>query len=170
MENISNKILFICLFFLVGCANLRHKEKILGAGILSFGIGSAVGYTHKEQKVKNALLYGGGLGFLALLLSSSFFSEEETIKDLENKIKVLEEDFGLTYEGNKIKFLTGGKSYLTEKNIPKEFKEFIDFGQWSLYELQKDYGNKEWVFVGNNRLIKGNKMFELTGAKVKEEQ
>ena len=48
--------------------------------------------------------------------------------ELEEKLSKLEEDLGLMYEGSKIKYLTGGKNYLTKKDIPEEIKPFISFG------------------------------------------
>ena len=65
------------------------------------------------------------------------------------------------YEGSKIKYLTGGKNYLTKKDVPQEIKPFISFGEWHLFELEKSQPVEVWTPIGKNRLVKKNKMFEL---------
>ena len=42
------------------------------------------------------------------------------------------------YNGSKIKYLTGGKSYLTKKDIPEEIKPFVNYGEWHLFELEEN--------------------------------
>ncbi len=32
------------------------------------------------------------------------------------------------YEGSRIEYLTGGKNYLTKKDIPEEIKPYVSFG------------------------------------------
>ena len=88
---------------------------------------------------------------------------------LEDKLSKLEEDLGLMYEGSKIKYLTGGKNYLTKKDIPEEIKPHVSFGEWHLFELEKSQPVEVWTPVGKNRLVKKNKMFELKVPKIKKD-
>ena len=69
----------------------------------------------------------------------------------------LEEELGLMYNGSKIKYLTGGKSYLTKKDIPEEIKPFVNYGEWHLFELEKIQPAEVWTAIGKNRLVKKNK-------------
>ena len=73
------------------------------------------------------------------------------------------------YDGSKIKYLTGGKNYLTKKDIPEEIKPFVNYGEWHLFELEKSQPVEHWTAIGKNRLVKQNKMFELKSPKIKED-
>ena len=73
------------------------------------------------------------------------------------------------YNGSKIKYLTGGKNYLTKKDIPEEIKPFVNYGEWHLFELEKIQPAEVWTAIGKNRLVKKNKMFELKAPKIKKD-
>ena len=153
------------------CANLKlnSREKIYGV-TATFTTGGAIyGFTRPEAKLKNALLFGSSFGLLASLISIAIFNEEERAKELEKKLSTLEEELGLMYNGSKIKYLTGGKSYLTKKDIPEEIKPFITYGEWHLFELERSQPVEVWTAIGKNRLVKKNKMFELKVPKIKED-
>ena len=132
-------------------------------------MGFFYGMSLEQAKGKNALLFGSSIGLLAALISIAVFNEEKRARELEDKLSKLEEDFGLTYEGSKIKYLTGGKSYLTQKDIPEEIKPFVYFGEWHLFELEKNQPVENWTAIGKNRLVKKNKMFELKAPKIKND-
>lgn len=153
------------------CASLKlnSREKIYGVtGVVSIS-GAIYGFTRPEAKLKNALLFGSSLGLLASLISIALFNEEEKAREMEDKLSKLEEELGLMYNGSKIKYLTGGKSYLTKKDIPKEIKPFVSYGEWHLFELEKSQPVEVWTAIGKNRLVKKNKMFELKVPKIKQD-
>ena len=119
------------------CATLKlnSREKIYGV-TAAFSTGGAVyGFTRPKAKLKNALLFGSSAGLIASLISIALFNEEEKAKEMEEKLSSLEEELGLMYNGSKIKYLTGEKSYFTKKDIPEEIKPFITYGEWHLFEL-----------------------------------
>ena len=124
---------------------------------------------NKEAKGKNALLFGASAGLLTALVSIAIFNEEKKAQELREKLIKLEEELGLMYNGSKIKYLTGGKSYLTKKDIPEEIKPFVDYGEWHLFELEKSQPVEVWTAIGKNRLVKKNKMFELKVPKIKQD-
>lgn len=161
-------ILFIFLFTSCSTFKLSSREKIYSSTVLGFAGGAAYGLSRPEAKGKNALLFGSSAGLLVALISVAIFNEERKAKELEKKFSTLEEDLGLMYNGSKIKYLIGGKNYLTKKDIPKEIKPFIHYGEWHLFELEKDQPVEEWTAIGKNRLVKKNKMFELKVPKIKE--
>ena len=109
---------------------------------MGFTSGAIYGLSFEQAKGKNALLFGSSFGLLASLIGIAIFNEEKRARELENKLSKLEEDFGLMYEGSKIKYLTGGKSYLTKKDIPEEIKPFVSFGEWHLFELEKSQARR----------------------------
>ena len=163
--------LFLLLFLCASCTTLKlsNREKIYGITALASTGGAIYGATRPEAKGKNVLLFGASMGLLASLISLAIFNEEKKVSELQEKLTKLEEDLGLMYEGSKIKYLTGGKNYLTKKDIPKEIKPFISFGEWHLFELEKSQPVEVWTPVGKNRLVKKNKMFELKAPKIKED-
>ena len=159
------------VFLLTSCSTLKFssREKTYGVTVLASTGGVFYGATRPEAKGKNALLFGASAGLLASLISIAIFNEEEKARELEEKLAKLEEDLGLMYEGSKIKYLTGGKNYLTKKDIPQEIKPFISLGEWHLFELEKSQPVEEWTAIGKNRLVKKNKMFELKAPKIKKD-
>ena len=162
---------FLFLFLFASCATLKlgSREKIYGITTLASTGGAFYGATRPEAKGKNALFFGAGAGLIASLIGVALFNEEKRAKELEEKLTKLEEDLGLMYEGSKIKYLTGGKNYLTKKDVSKEIKPFISFGEWHLFELEKSQPVEVWTPVGKNRLVKKNKMFELKAPKIKKD-
>ena len=162
---------FFLLFLCVSCTTLKlsSREKIYGITALATSGGAFYGATRPQAKAKNALLFGAGAGLIASLISIAVFNEEKKAKELQEKLIKLEEDLGLMYEGSKIKYLTGGKNYLTKKDIPKEIKPHISYGEWHLFELEKSQPTEVWTPVGKNRLVKKNKMFELKAPKIKKD-
>ena len=122
---------FSALFLCASCTSLKlsSREKIYGITALASTGGAFYGATRPEAKEKNALLFGAGAGLVASLISLAIFNEEKKAKEMEEKLSKLEEDLGLMYEGSKIKYLTGGKNYLTKKDVPQEIKPFISFGE-----------------------------------------
>ena len=114
------------------CATLKlnSREKIYGVTTVFTTGGAIYGFTRPEAKLKNALLFGSSFGLLASLISIALFNEEERAKEFEKKLSTLEEELGLMYNGSKIKYLTGGKNYLTKKDIPEEIKPFITYGEY----------------------------------------
>ena len=158
------------LFLFSSCATLKlsNREKIYSVTALGFTGGTVYGLSHKQAKGKNAILFGSSFALIASLISLAVFNEEKKVKELENKLSQLEEDLGLRFEGSKIKYLTGGKNYLTKKDVPEEIKPFISSGEWHLFELEKSQPVEVWTPVGKNRLVKKNKMFELKVPKLKE--
>lgn len=159
-------ITFVFLFS--SCSTLSSREKIYSGAALGFTGGMVYGLTRKQAKAKNALLFGASVGLLASLISVAVFNEEKKASELKEKLSKLEEDLGLMYDGSKIQYLTGGKSYLTKKDIPEEIKPFIHYGEWHLFELENTQPVEQWTPVGKNRLVKKNKMFELKVPKIKE--
>ena len=166
---LTKLIIFIFLFTSCSTFKLSSREKIYSSTVLGFAGGAAYGLSRPEAKGKNALLFGSSMGLLVSLVSIAIFNEERKARDLEQKLSKLEEDLGLMYDGSKIKYLTGGKNYLTKKDIPKEIKPFVNYGEWHLFELEKDQPVEEWTAIGKNRLVKKNKMFELKAPKIKED-
>ena len=120
---------FFVLFLCASCTTLKlsSREKIYGVIALASTGGAFYGATRPEAKGKNALLFGAGAGLLASLISLAVFNEEKKVSELQEKLIKLEEDLGLMYEGSKIKYLTGGKNYLTKKRYPKGDKTFYLF-------------------------------------------
>ncbi len=161
-------LVFIFLFSSCATFKLSSREKIYSGAALGFAGGAIYGLNHEQAKGKNALLFGSSLGLLTSLISIAIFNEEQKARELEDKLSKLEEDLGLMYEGSKIKYLMGGKNYLTKKDIPEEIKPFVSFGEWHLFELEKSQPVEVWTPVGKNRLVKKNKMFELKVPKIKE--
>ena len=159
------------IFLCVSCSTLKlnSREKIYGSIALSSTAGAFYGATRPEAKAKNALLFGSLFGLTAAIVSFALFNEERKALDLERKLASLEEELGLMYNGSKIKYLTGGKSYLTKKDIPKEIKPFVSYGEWHLFELEKRQPAEVWTAIGKNRLVKKNKMFELKAPKIKKD-
>ena len=157
-----SKILFI-LFLCSSCTTLKlsSREKIYGVTALASAGGAFYGATRPEAKAKNALLFGASAGLIASLISIAIFNEEKKAKEMEEKLSTLEEELGLMYNGSKIKYLTGGKSYLTKKDIPKEIKPFVSSGEWHLFELEKSQPVEDWTAVGKNRLVKKNKILDI---------
>ena len=162
--------LFIFIFLFSSCSTLKlnSREKIYSTTALGFTGGMVYDLTRKQAKGKNALLFGASMGLLASLISVAVFNEEKKASELEEKLSRLEEDLGLMYDGSKIQYLTGGKSYLTKKDIPEEIKPYISYGEWHLFELEKTQPVEVWTPIGKNRLVKENKMFELKPSKIKE--
>jgi len=72
------------------------------------------------------------------------------------------------YNGSKVQYLTGGKSYLTKKDIPQEIKPYVRYGEWHLFELEESQPVEGWTKIGKNRLVKKNKLFELKAPSIKE--
>ena len=168
LKSFLNSFVFIFLF--TSCATkLSSREKIYSSTALATIGGATYGFSRKEAKGKNALLFGASAGLLTALLSIAIFNEEKEAKELREKLSKLEEELGLIYNGSKVKYLTGGKSYLTKKDIPQEIKPFVNYGEWHLFELEKEQPVEEWTSVGKNRLIKKNKMFELKAPKIKKD-
>ena len=163
------RLLFI--LFLTSCSTLKlsSRQKIYGVTALAGTGGAIYGLNRSEAKVKNALLFGASFGLIASLLSFAIFNEERKAQELQKKLSTLEEELGLMYNGSKIKYLTGGKHYLTKKDIPKEIKPFIHYGEWHLFELDKPQPVEEWTIIGKNRLVKKNKMFELKVPKIRKD-
>lgn len=157
--------------FITSCSTLKFssKQKIYGVTVLSSTGGAIYGFNRPEAKWKNALLFGASAGLIASLLSIAIFSEEKKALELQKKLTSLEEELGLMYNGSKIQYLTGGKSYLTKKDIPKEIKPFVHYGEWHLFELDRSQPVEEWTAIGKNRLVKKNKMFELKVPKIKKD-
>ena len=159
------------IFVLSSCESLElsSRQKIYGMTALSVAGGGAYGFSQYEAKTKNALFYGASLGLIASLISVAVFNEERKTKELEEKLKTFKEEFGLSYKGSKLKYLTGGKSYLTTKDLPQELKPYVNLGEWHLFELSKTQPLDTWTPIGKNRLVKKNKMFELKLPSIKEE-
>ena len=153
------------------CSTLRlnSREKIYGSIVLSSTAGAFYGASKPQAKAKNALLFGSLFGLTGALVSFALFNEERKALELEKKLASLEEELGLMYNGSKIKYLTGGKSYLTKKDIPKEIKPFVAYGEWHLFELEERQPVEVWTAIGKNRLVKKNKMFELKAPKIKRD-
>ena len=153
------------------CATLKlsSREKIYGSIAIASTGGAVYGFNRPKAKLKNALLFGASFGLLASLISIALFNEEEKAREMEEKLSKLEEELGLMYNGSKIKYLTGGKSYLTKKDIPEEIKPFVNYGEWHLFELEKIQPAEVWTAIGKNRLVKKNKMFELKVPKIKKD-
>ena len=124
---------FIFLFSSCATFKLSSREKIYSTAVVGFSGGAVYGLTRKQAKGKNALLFGSSIGLLASLIGIAIFNEEKKARELEDKLSKLEEDLGLMYEGSKIKYLTGGKNYLTKKDIPEEIKPHVSFGEWHLF-------------------------------------
>ena len=168
LKHFCKILIFIFLFNSCATFKLSSREKIYGMTALASTGGAVYGLSRKEAKTKNALLFGSSFGLLASLIGIVIFNEEKKARELEEKLSKLEEDLGLMYEGSKIKYLTGGKNYLTKKDLPEEIKPFISFGEWHLFELEESQPVERWTPVGKNRLVKKNKMFELKAPKIKE--
>ena len=164
----SNFLIFIFLFNSCSTLKLSNRQKIYGTTALAFTSGAVYGMSQSQAKGKNALLFGSSLGLLTSLISFAVFNEQKKAQELESKLLKLEENLGLTFEGSKIKYLTGGKNYLTKKDIPEEIKPFVSYGKWHLFELEQSQPVENWTPVGKNRLVKKNKIFELTLPKIKE--
>ena len=164
------KILILTLFC-SSCATLKlnSREKIYGVTTAFSTAGAVYGFSRPEAKLKNALLFGSSFGLLASLISIAIFNEEEKARELKKKLSELEEELGLMYNGSKIKYLTGGKNYFTKKDIPKEIKPFVTYGEWHLFELEERQPAEVWTAIGKNRLVKKNKMFELKVPKIKQD-
>ena len=162
-----NILVFVFLFSSCATLKLSSREKIYSGTALGFTGGAVYGLSFDQAKGKNALLFGSSFGLFSALISIAIFNEEKKARELEEKLSKLEEDFGLMYEGSKIKYLTGGKNYLTKKDIPEEIKPFISSGEWHLFELEKSQPVETWTAIGKNRLVKKNKMFELKAPKIK---
>lgn len=160
-------ISFIFLFTSCSTLHLTSREKIYSATAIGIAGGALYGLSHPQAKEKNALLFGTSIGLLASLGSYMIFNEERKIKELTEKLSKLEEDLGLMYNGSKIKYLTGGKNYLIKKDIPEDIKPFVHIGEWHLFELEQSQPVSQWTAIGKNRLVKKNKMFELTPSKVR---
>ena len=159
------------IFFFNSCSSLKlsSREKIYGMTVLGIAGGAGYGLNQSQAKTKNAFFYGASFGLIVSLISLAVFNEEKKAEELEEKLKSLEEEFGLMYEGSRIKYLTGGKNYLTKKDIPEEIKPFVSFGEWHLFELEKNQPVEYWTPVGKNRLVKKNKMFELKAPTIKKD-
>ena len=162
-------LIFVFLFSSCSTLKLSSREKIYSSTALGFAGGAIYGLRREQARGKNALLFGASIGLLVSLVSVAIFNEEKKARELEDKLSKLEEDLGLMYEGSKIKYLTGGKSYLTKKDIPEEIKPFVNYGEWHLFELEKSQPVENWTAVGKNRLVKKNKMFELKAPKIKQD-
>ena len=164
------KTLFL-LILCVSCSTLKlsSREKIYGSTLIATSAGAFYGLSRSQAKGKNALLFGASAGLLASLISFAIFNEEKEVQELEEKLSNLKEELGLMYDGSKIKYLTGGKSYLTKKDIPKEIKPHVSYGEWHLFELEKSQPVEVWTSIGKNRLVKKNKMFELKVPKIKQD-
>ena len=162
---------FVFIFLCASCTTfeLSGREKIYGSTALGVAGGAVYGLSREQAKGKNALLFGSSIGLLASLISIAIFNEEKKARELEEQLARLEEDLGLRYEGSKIKYLTGGKSYLVKKDIPEEIKPFVGYGEWHLFELEKSQPVEVWTPVGKNRLVKKNKMFELKAPVIKQD-
>ena len=162
---------FLFLFVLSSCSSLElsSRQKIYGTMTLGLAGGGAYGFNQSQAKTKNAMFYGASIGLIASVIGLALFNEEKKAKQLEEKLKSLEEEFGLSYEGSKLKYLIGGKNYLTTKDLPEEIKPYVSLGEWHLFELEKTQPVETWTAVGKNRLIKKNKMFELKAPTIKEE-
>lgn len=163
--------LFCLIFVFTSCSTLKlsSREKIYGSTAVGVAGGAIYGLSRTQAKGKNALLFGSSVGLLSSLLSYAIFNEERKAVKLEKKLSKLEEDLGLMYNGSKIKYLTGGKSYLTKKDIPEEIKPYVHYGEWHLFELEKNQPVEQWTAIGKNRLVKKNKMFELKPSKIKKD-
>ncbi|MDE0092360.1 MAG: hypothetical protein OXN83_03630 [Oligoflexia bacterium] len=159
------------IFVLSSCSSLElsSRQKIYGTMALGVAGGGAYGFSQSEAQTKNAVLYGASFGLIASVIGLALFNEERKAKEFEEKLKSLEEELGLMYEGSRIKYLTGGKSYLTTKDLPEEIKPYVSLGEWHLFELEKSQPVKDWTAVGKNRLVKKNRMFELKAPTIKEE-
>ena len=162
---------FVFTLFFTSCSTLKlsSRTKIYGVTALAGTSGAIYGFNRSEAKGKNALLFGASAGLIASLISLAIFNEERKAQELQKKLSTLEEELGLMYNGSKIKYLTGGKHYLTKKDIPTEIKPFISFGEWHLFELDKTQPVEIWTPIGKNRLVKKNKMFELKMPKIKKD-
>ena len=162
---------FCFIFFFTSCSTLKlsSREKIYSSIALGVTGGAIYGLNQKQAKAKNAILFGSSIGLLSSLLSYAIFNEERKANKLKKKLSSLEEDLGLMYNGSKIKYLTGGKNYLTKKDIPKEIKPYVHYGEWHLFELEKHQPVDQWTAIGKNRLVKKNKMFELKPSKIKKD-
>ena len=162
---------FTFFFIFSSCTTLKlsNRQKTYGTTALAFTGGAIYGLSQSQAKTKNTLLFGSSLGLLTSLISFAVFNEEKKAQELEEKLLKLEESLGLTFEGSKIKYLTGGKSYLTKKDIPEEIKPFVSYGKWHLFELEQSQPVENWTAIGKNRLVKKNKMFELKLPKIKED-
>ena len=162
---------FLFLFIFSSCASLElsSRQKIYGMTALGIAGGAGYGFSQTQSKTKNALFYSASLGLIASLISVAVFNEERKTRELEKKLKLMKEELGLLYEGSKLKFLTGGKSYLTTKDLPEEIKPFVSLGEWHLFELEKAQPVETWTAVGKNRLVKKNKLFELKAPTIKED-
>ena len=161
---------FVFLFSSCTTLKLSSREKIYSATAIGATSGALYGLNRPQAKGKNALLFGSSIGLITSLISYAVFNEERKAKALQTKLSRLEEDLGLMYNGSKIKYLTGGKSYLTKKDIPKEIKPFVHLGEWHLFELEKNQPVDIWTAIGKNRLVKKNKMFELKPAKIRQDE
>ena len=161
--------LFVFVFSSCSSLELSSRQKIYGATALGIGSGAVYGMSQNQAKTKNAVFYGAGVGLIASVISVAVFNEERRAKELEERLKSLEEDLGLRYEGSRIKYLTGGKSYLTIKELPKQIKPYVNLGEWHLFELEKSQPVENWTAVGKNRLVKKDKMFELKAPTIKED-
>ena len=162
---------FLFIFVCSSCSNLElsSRQKIYGMTALGMASGAGYGLNQGEAQTKNALFYGAGFGLIASLIGIAIFNEEKRARELEDKLSKLEEDLGLMYEGSRIKYLTGGKNYLTKKDLPEEIKPFVSFGEWHLFELEKSQPVEDWTAIGKNRLVKRNKMFELKAPQIKKD-
>ena len=161
----------LSLLTLCSCSTLKlsSREKIYGSTLIASSAGAFYGLSRPQAKGKNALLFGASAGLLTSLVSLALFNEERKAREMEEKLSKLKEELGLMYNGSKIKYLTGGRSYLTKKDIPEEIKPFVTYGEWHLFELVKSQPAEAWTPIGNNRLVKKNKMFELKAPAIKQD-
>ena len=164
-------ILISFVLILTSCSSiqLNSREKIYTFTAIGTTGGMIYGMNQPQAKGKNSLLFGASAGLLASLASYMIFNEERRVKELNQKLSKLEEDLGLMYNGSKIKYLTGGKHYLTRKDIPQDIKPFVQYGEWHLFELEKPQPVDRWTVIGKKRLVKKNKMFELKPAQIKQD-
>ena len=160
--------LFILIFSSCSSLELSSQQKIYGMTVLGVTGGVGYGFSQSQAKTKNAVFYGASVGLIASLIGIAVFNEERKAREFEEKLKLLEKELGLMYEGSRLKYLTGGKSYLTAKDLPEEIKPYVNLGEWHLFELEESQPVENWTAIGTNRLVKKNKMFELKFPKIKE--
>lgn len=146
----KNKIIFLILFFVFGCAT-TSKEKIIQNMIIGAAAGYTIGQMKSENKTGYSLLYAGAVSSVVGAGSVWYSDLDEDSERLKKENQKLKIEMERIYQPS-LKFETTG---MMNSKVPEKYKSMINPGEWKIYALD------QWIEAGENQLIHQDKMMEL---------
>lgn len=166
-EGLKKIGLFLVLFLVSlsafsGCSSLSNRQKslmIIAGGAL---VGGVVGYTTAPDgtlPIAHAALFGSTAAAVCSVSSLFLFDEQKRSQELDRKLQIAQREIDALLDrsekGEKILYQS---SLSLGKNLPEKYKDLVQPGNWSVYQLD------QWISQGDNVLVHQDKMLKIVQA------